>query len=236
MLVPDTGGVINGNRRSKSQVVTFANGTVAHEYQHMINAGRRLYVNAVGEHFEERWLDEGLAHIAEDINFWRAAGQEYASRISTTASSPTRKRPPRIRRSSRTISCATGSTLRDRKFSRRSDSMHSMTICRRAGPIWSFLRFAADHQPVGQDNTFWFKLVNSTTSGIENLTAALGGSPYPLLRDWSISVFLDDNAANVDPRFQQPSCESAKRIDERRDVARFHCSRTCLPTTPTRRP
>ena len=40
----------------------------------MINAGRRLYVNAVGENFEERWLDEGLAHIAEDLNFWQRVG------------------------------------------------------------------------------------------------------------------------------------------------------------------
>ncbi len=38
-----------------------------------------------------------------------------------------------------------------------------------------------------------------------NLTNALGTSPAPLLRDWAISVFLDDNAPNVDPRFQQPT-------------------------------
>jgi hypothetical protein len=25
------------------------------------------------------------------------------------------------------------------------------------------------------------------------------------MRDWAISLYLDDNAANVDPRFQQPS-------------------------------
>jgi len=47
--------------------------------------------------------------------------------------------------------------------------------------------------------------VNSTTSGVANLTNALGAAPYALMRDWVISLYLDDNAANVDPRFQQPS-------------------------------
>jgi hypothetical protein len=43
-------------------------------------------------------------------------------------------------------------------------------------------------------------------TGVSNLSAALGSQPLsPLLRDWVISVFVDDNAPNVDPRFQQPS-------------------------------
>jgi hypothetical protein len=56
-----------------------------------------------------------------------------------------------------------------------------------------------------QENTFWFNLVNTKATGIANLTAALGKAPNSLLRDWAISVFLDDNASNADPRFQQPS-------------------------------
>ena len=73
------------------------------------------------------------------------------------------------------------------------------------GAIWSFLRFAADHLPAGSEDAFWFGLVNSRTTGIANLTAALGTTPYSLLRDWAVSVFADDNAAGLDSRFQQPS-------------------------------
>ena len=204
LLVPDTGGVINGNRRSKSQVVTFASGTVAHEYQHMINAGRRLYVNAVGEHFEERWLDEGLAHIAEDINFWRAAGKNTRTNLDNSVYSD-----PKASAAYSTFEA--NNFLRYQIYLARPEIQSPIGFdafdddLQTRGAIWSFLRFAADHQPVGQDNAFWFKLVNSTTSGIANLTSALGAPPNALLRDWSISVFLDDNAANVDPRFQQPS-------------------------------
>ena len=47
--------------------------------------------------------------------------------------------------------------------------------------------------------------MNSKLTGVPNLTNALGKPPNSLLRDWAISVFIDDNAPNVDPRFQQPS-------------------------------
>src|SRR5262249_29466379 len=73
------------------------------------------------------------------------------------------------------------------------------------GAIWSFLRYAADRLAAGNENTFWFSLVNSKTSGMANLTNVFGQSPAPLLHDWAISVFLDDNAVNVDPRYLQPS-------------------------------
>jgi hypothetical protein len=82
------------------------------------------------------------------------------------------------------------------------DSAHDLQT---RGAIWNFLRFAADHLPAGSEDAFWFNLVNSKTSGIANLTAALGTAPNSLMRDWAISVFIDDNATNVDPRFQQPS-------------------------------
>src|SRR5262249_47281138 len=61
--------------------------------------------------------------------------------------------------------------------------------------------------PSGAENAFWFNLVNSHTSGMANLTNALGAgtSPSAMLHDWAISVFLDDNAPNVDPRYLQPS-------------------------------
>ena len=51
-----------------------------------------------------------------------------------------------------------------------------------------------------------------------NLTNALGTSPAPLLRDWAISVFLDDNAPNVDPRYQQPSWNIRSVLDGGRGV------------------
>jgi len=46
---------------TKEEVLTFANGTVAHEFQHLINAQ-----TGMGGAFDV-WLNEGLSHLAEEV-------------------------------------------------------------------------------------------------------------------------------------------------------------------------
>ena len=205
LLVPDTGGVVNGNKRSKALVTTLTDGTVAHEYQHLINASRRMYVNGVGTNFEERWLDEGLSHIAEELNLYRASGRSPRGNLDMSAFQD----PVFV---SAYSTYALNNVRRYSQYLSRTETQSPIGVdgydddLPTRGAIWSFLRFAADHLPAGAENSFWFNLVNSKTSGLANLTAALGTAPAPLLRDWTISVFADDNAAaGLDPRFQQPS-------------------------------
>lgn len=204
ILVPDPDGVVNQNRRTKTQVITAANGTIAHEYQHIINSSRRKHVNKIGEIFEERWLDEGLAHAAEELNFWRASGRSPRSNLDAQIFGDPKAGPAYL-------------TFVDNNFQRYRTYLQRPELqtpvgfdpddadLQTRGAIWNFLRYAADRQPVGTENAFWFKLVNSTTSGISNLSSALGGNASTYLRDWAISVFMDDNAPNVDARFQFPS-------------------------------
>ena len=204
LLVPDTAGVINSNKRSKAQVVSFTNGTVAHEYQHLINASRRLYVNGAGQTFEEKWLDEGLSHIAEELNYYTATGspprQNIDASLFTNPTLVTAYNTFMVNNTRRYQTYLAATETQGPISSSPSDD-----DLQTRGAIWSFLRYAADHLPAGSENAFWFSLVNSPTSGMANLTHALGMAPDSLMRDWAISVFLDDNAPNVDPRFQQPS-------------------------------
>jgi tetratricopeptide (TPR) repeat protein len=44
-----------------------------------------MYVNGASTTTEEKWLDEGLAHIAEDLNFYKAAGRSPRSNIDASA-------------------------------------------------------------------------------------------------------------------------------------------------------
>lgn len=204
LLVPDTAGVIGGNKLSKAQVVTAASGTVAHEFQHMINAGRRLYVNGVGANWEERWLDEGLAHTAEELNFWRASGLSPRSNLTASIYGD-----PRVLSAFSTFEA--NNHARYATYLQRTELQSPIGFdgfdddLQTRGAIWNFLRYTADHLPAGTENAFWFKLVNSKTSGVANLTNALGTPPFSMMRDWAISLYLDDNATNIDPRFEQPS-------------------------------
>jgi hypothetical protein len=205
LLVPDPDGVVNTNKRSKAQVVSFTNGTVAHEYQHLINASRRMYVNGGGTVTEESWLNEGLSHIAEQLGFFRSSGRGLRQNLDASGFSDP-------------VFAAAFATFENNNFNRyktylaRPEQQSPIGVdifdddLPTRGAIWSFLRYAADHLPnPAQENTFWFNLVNTKLTGIANLTSVLGKAPNGLLRDWAISVFLDDNAQNVDPRFQQPT-------------------------------
>jgi hypothetical protein len=64
VLSPDPTGRF-GNIRTTSSVRQGTRGTIAHEFQHMINAGNRI-PNPLATEFESTWLDEALAHFAED--------------------------------------------------------------------------------------------------------------------------------------------------------------------------
>jgi hypothetical protein len=59
-------------------------GTLAHEYQHLINASRRMFVNTTATDFEETWLNEGLSHIAEELLFYRVSGLTPRTNISAS--------------------------------------------------------------------------------------------------------------------------------------------------------
>lgn len=84
MLAPDPYGTINSNARSTGFVDSASTAVLAHEFQHIINASRRLYVNNTLA-FEEKWLDEGLAHEAEELLFYREAGLSPRANLDFTA-------------------------------------------------------------------------------------------------------------------------------------------------------
>jgi hypothetical protein len=201
LLVPDTGGVVNTNKRSKSQVVSFTNGTVAHEYQHLINASRRMYVNGAGTTFEEKWLDEGLAHEAEELNYYAASHLTPRSNIGGSVVSSPEFQTYMNNNAKRYFSyIASDETQAPVGFDPSDDDLQTR------GAIWSFLRYAADHlKPGTSESSFWFNLVNTKSTGIANLTNALGAAPNSLIRDWAVSEFVDDNTTGLDARFTQPS-------------------------------
>ncbi len=70
LLAPDPNGQVNNNVRRTGFVDSVTTSVIAHEFQHLINASRRLYITNANA-FEEGWLDEGLAHIAEELLFYR---------------------------------------------------------------------------------------------------------------------------------------------------------------------
>ncbi|MBW3629038.1 MAG: Ig-like domain-containing protein [Gemmatimonadetes bacterium] len=198
MMVPDPAGTINGNRRSRTFVRNASVGVIAHEFQHLINDSRRLYVSKAPV-WEETWLNEGLSHIAEELTFFAAAGVGPGQNLGAdifrdqrTTDAYNRYNSDNVRRLISFLEAPErASLLGDDDLSTR-------------GSVWSFLRYAADRMP-GNDAGIWTALVNSRTQGLANLAAVLAVNPRDWMRDWHVSIYADDAGFQVDPQYQQPS-------------------------------
>jgi hypothetical protein len=197
VMVPDPS---RGGPFQKANVSSEVLGTLAHEYQHLINASRRMYVNTDATDFEEVWLNEGLSHVAEELLFYRVSGLSPRSNIDTQG----------IRASTKYIDAFNNYQsdnmgryheflLSPTKYSPYSDNDSLET----RGATWAFLRNAVDRAGT-TDGTFWFRLVNSSATGITNLRNVFGTTVTTQLRDWSTSVLTDD-ISGVPAAYQQPS-------------------------------
>ena len=203
LLVPDPAGVINQNVRTTDFVRTVTAGILAHEFQHLINASRHMYVNLGSSDFEEGFLDEGLSHIAEELVFYSTTGLAAKQNISAS-----------VLQSSQRISDAfdtfgASNMRRYREFLINplinSPYANNTNITTR-GAIWAFLRYAADRRGESESSA-WFQLANppAGSHGIQNLTRVFSVELTTWVRDWAVANYADDFIAGVAPPATHPS-------------------------------
>ena len=202
LLVPDPNGVVNGNVRSKTFVQHLTNSTTAHEFQHLINASRRLYINTAATDFEVVWLNEGLSHVAEELLFYKQSAS-LAPRMDIDS---TKFKGNQTNVDSYNFN-EQANFGRFRLYLLKpsvnapyapNDSLETR------GATWSFLRFAADHRGTSDGDT-WKKLVNSTTTGLTNLQSVFGTGLTSIFNDWAVSNIADDDPPDSPAEWQQPS-------------------------------
>ena len=199
MPVPDPDGVVNGTKMSFGLIDSLTIGTLAHENQHLVNFGRRLYVNNAFVD-EDPWLNEGLSDIAEELVFYRAAGLSPRQNIGGDrfGAQPfdglfKMYMGPNFAR----LSVFLGEPQSYSPYSSNYDAGTS-------GATWAFLRYAAD-QSGSAESDLWLRLTNSQVGGFDNLFAVLGANLGDLLNAWAVSVYTDDDAPGVDAVYTQPS-------------------------------
>ena len=197
--VPDPNETINGDFTSKAQLARFVESLMIHELQHLINAGRRLYVNNAPV-FEEVWLEEGLSHMAQELLYYATSGNAPLQNIDAA----------RIRSSQAQFDAFDTNQIYNFSFlasyleAPESSSPFAPDDANETrGAIWQLLRYAADQKGGNQQGT-WFALVNSTTSGQANFSAVLGDIITVTL-NWAIAQFTDDAGFAVPRLFTSPS-------------------------------
>ncbi len=197
LLAPDPNGTINGNKRTKDEVTLLNTTTIAHEFQHLINAGRRLYVNSGAVTTEETWLDEGLSHVAEELLYWRVLGVGSRQNLALSDIGGSTARSDLFRNYASQNFSRFYQFLTNPELNAPYAPNDSLAT---RGAIWTFLRFAAGRQGASGEAPFFRALVNSTTRGVANLQGVLGtGTFADYLQDWAVSLIADDFSAAQAP-------------------------------------
>ncbi|HEY9226359.1 MAG TPA: hypothetical protein VIP11_06935 [Gemmatimonadaceae bacterium] len=200
VLVPDPQGVYSVPH-SKQNVLEITPSTLVHEYQHLINAGRRLYVNNADD-FEDPWLNEGLSHVAEELLYYKVSGlsprQNIGQQVFATQASVTAFNNYQLDNNGR-YEIFIGKPNQTAVYGGTADVALEIR-----GAAWHLLRYLADHRGTSDGDT-WMQLVNSTSIGQANLAHLFGASYMTQIRDWATSVFTDDFPAVTDARFLEPS-------------------------------
>ncbi|HEX6938107.1 MAG TPA: hypothetical protein VF158_01750 [Longimicrobiales bacterium] len=207
MLVPDPERAQTEPIFSREEVAFLTMGTIAHEYQHLINAARRMYVNGASA-FEDGWLDEALSHVAEELTFYEASGMGPGQDIDLGALVASERRVDAANRYLVPNLVRYGLFLQEVEQT----SIFEFDLQGR-GASWSFLRYAADRSGMS-DEEFFGRLANATTAGITNLGNVAGADVFDLARDWTISIYADNLVPGLDARFRQPSWDFRSILPE----------------------
>ncbi len=220
LLSPDPDGAINGNKRATSQVRQGTRGTIAHEFEHMINASERIRTPVVVDDFESVWLDEAMAHLAEEATgralkgIGEAENADFA-RLSGNTDDFNAYFFQNFARFQRYLQNpgpqAPTSSFADTSLAAR-------------GAAWAFLRYTADQfAPGGDIRAFTKALAVAPDTGVSNLLKRIGGGvPFDTLAaGWMVANYTDDfGIANL------PSRYTYKSYNMRNSVAAITASRT----------
>ncbi|MQA91709.1 MAG: hypothetical protein GEU90_16055 [Gemmatimonas sp.] len=210
VLVPDPAAVASHIPHTRDGVFAGALGTIGHEYQHLINASRRIWVNQANS-FEETWLDEGLSHIAEELLFYADAGLSRHSNVSLDDIFGSTQLLNAINQFGIQNLIRYGLYLEEVTNDSPTGAGDALGT---RGATWAFLRYLADHQP-RSDPEFFHDLVNSQDAGFDNLASVVEGDPVDWLQQWGVSVYADDLVtAAADSAFQQPSWDFRSLLPE----------------------
>ncbi len=200
LIVPDPSGMY-GSEISAGEVRRLTGVTIAHEIQHLINASSRLLDPQGPRPFEETWLNEALSHSMEELLFYRRSGLSPGSDLGFEDLDEDGMRV--LNEFQRLNFLRLVEHLMSPGSSSPFDPDASLAS---RGAAWAFLRYAADRRG-GDDASFFRELVDSPTTGLQNLSDAIGGTAtvFDWLADWSVGLYGDNRVPNLDTRFADRS-------------------------------
>ena len=177
--------------------------TLAHEFQHLISASRRIYVNN-SDDFETIWLDEGMSHLAEELIYLRIAGFTTKSDLTYSAIS-----------ANQTLLDAVNfyqiqNLIRFQRLLSKPETNSAITAddsVATRGATWNMLRYLLD-QSSGAPSTYTRAIDNAIGNGIPSLNAVFASTAPNLtaaMRQIAVALFTDNAGFTVTSPYTFPS-------------------------------
>jgi hypothetical protein len=206
LLAPDPTGKF-GNIRSTASVRQGTRGTIAHEFQHMINAGNRLQNPAVND-FESTWLDEAMAHFAEDAVGRASRGFTDLQTLSFSDILPCNTPCQQANDFNAFFlqNLARLSLWMVHPELASPTSAEADTSLAVRGAAWAIVRYAADNFSNGDPRSLTRKLAAGPDTGVTNFAAATASSVDTLVSGWLVSMAADHlGIPGLNPKYQYRS-------------------------------
>ena len=179
---------------------------IVHEVKHIARFGS-FFTDPNQLNFEESWLEEGMAMTAEEVwarNTQYPGGTWKGNMVYQTT----------LFRDVRPTTFAGAPFVMFDHYSRFYDYLDLPGTASLFGPAqtgdftfygvsWSFIRYNVDRY-AAVEATYLRGITNATVTGMANISQQSGADPNQILGNWSLAMYLDENAAfaaNADVKF-----------------------------------
>jgi hypothetical protein len=205
LLSPDPTGTINSNVRTVATVRQNTRGTIAHELQHMISLGVRIF-NPASKGTEVFWLNEAMSHFAEEAVGRAIRGFGDFQQLSFADVDPNPQQQDDYNAFFRqNLSRFTLWMQRPDTASPISARAASQLAPRGAG--WALLRYAIDRYSGGNARALTRNLAAGPDTSIVNFRFHLGNPQFDdVISGWLVANFTDDlGVTNLNSRYSYTS-------------------------------
>ena len=200
LLAADPTGIFS-DPRSTGLVRQATRGTIAHEFQHMINQGIRQF-NTGADPFEVDWMNEGLSHFAEEAVGRAARG--FSDFQSLTGAEVRANADDYAAYFQQNLGRFASYLARPDTTSPTSESAATELPAR--GAAWALLRYTADQFSPSNARQFFKRLVAGPSTSVTNLVQRAGAPFDQIISGWLVANYADNlNIAGLDPRFSYTS-------------------------------
>ncbi len=202
--VVDANQLYNGFFTDKAALQLELIGTLAHEFQHLINASRRLYVVQTDNWDEDVWLNEGMSHIAEELLYFHESG--FTPKQNLTLAKVTASQTLldainnyQVQNLGRLQTYLAAPGINSPYA--QNDSLPTR------GATYELLRYSLD-ESANSNSSYLHALINTQNTGIVNFNtvfAATFPSIFTAVQQQVIANFFNGSGIAIDPKYSFPS-------------------------------